>query len=183
MNDKLDYEVFNNLGRDDLDVVYLGTKIDVPLWEVLLLAPPTIKSMQGLEQTDATSDSMRLSADYGMVLKVGDLAFSEVLKDQVKEGKELKPPFVPGQWVAFEEFHPQSRNINGVMVYHIADSRIMSSMNELDMWDCYLLFEENLKKIRAYAAQWRSMSRLERKNKAGHVVTFDDIDDNMNTVS
>jgi hypothetical protein len=97
-----------------------------------------------------------------MVLKIGDRAYEEVGN-----------PYKPGDWVSFEEFHPQSRMINGVKVYFIADSRIMIKQKDLSTWDCYLLFEENLKKIREHASRWRNMSLDERKRNAGHVVSYE----------
>lgn len=158
----LDFEIFDNIGRDDLDIIYLGTKLRVPLWEMVLLASPGIHEMGGLIQTDHTQDSMIMSADYGMILKMGDHCYEEVGN-----------PYKTGQWVSFEEFHPQSRRINGVLIYFIADSRIMAEQAELETWDCYLLFEEKLKKLREHAAEWRSMSREDRLKNAGRVVTLD----------
>lgn len=169
-DDLLDYEIFNPLDRQDLDIIYLGMEVDVPLWEVFLLAAPPMSEMLGLTQTDATRDMMRMSANYGMILTIGGHTYEEVLD----ENKKRAPcPYRTGQWVAFEEFHPQSRKYNGVMTYCISDSRVMKSIKELDMWDCYLLFEENLKKIRDHAAAWRSMSRRERKLNAGRELCYD----------
>ncbi len=166
----LDYEIFDHTGRDDLDIVYLGVEVNVPLFEILLLAPPPIREMKGLVQSDATSDSMQLSADYGMVLKVGGHAYEEV-KDA--DNKRAPCPYKPGDWVSFEEFHPQGRKYNGVLTYCIADSRILNSVPDLEHWDVYLLFENNLKKIRERAVNWRNMSRKERFLAAGSVIEYD----------
>lgn len=166
----LDFEVFDNIGRDDLDIIYLGMKTYVPLYEVLILATPPIREMKGLKQSDATSDSMQMSADYGMILKIGGHAYEEI-KDDNK--KRLPCPYKTGQWVSFEEFHPQARKDNGLLTYCIADSRIIRAYDDLEHWDVYLLFEKNLKKIRERAAKWRSMTRKERFYTAGSVIEYD----------
>lgn len=170
MNDLLDFDTFNPLGRDDLDQIYLGTKISVPLWELLILAPPGISMMQGLVQTSFSTDSMKQSANYGMILKIGDHCFEEVKN---KDGSRAECPYKTGEWISFEEFHPQSRKVNGVMVYYIADSRIMGRHDELDTWDCYLLFEDKLKRIREHASSWLHSSRAERLRLAGSDITYD----------
>ena len=38
----LDYEIFDHTGRNDLDVVYLGVEVNVPLFEILLLEEPSL---------------------------------------------------------------------------------------------------------------------------------------------
>jgi hypothetical protein len=119
----------------DLDVKYLGVSFDLPLWGLLILSARAPEVVDGLHNDEATQAAMNADANWGMILKIGKLAY---------EGVEGGCPFKVGDWIFFEDFHPQADKIHDELVYEIPDTRIRKRINDPWLFEPYLNFVTQL---------------------------------------
>jgi len=124
------------------DVVYLGTSIRMPSWSLLILGAPSPDKVGGIYLSEDAKKSMNFDANWGLVLKVGDRAF------EATDGTPNESPYKAGDWVMFEDFHPEARYINKTLVYFIPDSRIICALDDPQTFGPFLDFEETLAPIR-----------------------------------
>lgn len=154
----------------DLDKQYIGMSLDIPSWDVLVLAPHLIKKMHGLFQTDWAQDTMQESGYWGMILKLGERAFEQERfyesDGKTKRATPIAAPYAAGDWIMFNEFCPQSRRINKTNVYAIPDAKIMFKIpeNELHLWNVYHLIRDELENMKKDTKDL--VSELERKAAA-----------------
>jgi co-chaperonin GroES (HSP10) len=134
----------------DLDVLYTGTTVDVPLWDCLVLAPPLIKERNGILLTDWDQDRVKEKGNWGLILKLGERAFE---KEKEKTGDT---PYHTGEWVFFQEYHPESRYVNDTMVYFIVDGRISGRIPDVKTWKVFHDIRDELEKMKIDAASKRS---------------------------
>lgn len=137
------------------DIVYLGTSIDLPGWSLLVLGAPAPTHIGGILLSDDVIKSMNFDANWGLVLKVGDRAF---------EADPNGCPYKPGDWVIFEDFHPEARYIHGVLVYFIPDARVIGKLPEIETFEPYLNFREVLPEMEERASELRKSLLLRTSN-------------------
>lgn len=118
----------------DLDVKYLGSSFRIAGWTLLIMPPPA--GQEGNWELDQASQALiTADANWGMVLKVGDRAY---------EDNPGGCPYEPGDWVWFEDFHPQGRKAPEELVYFIPDTRILCALEEYWLFEPYLKFAPQL---------------------------------------
>lgn len=115
----------------DLDVKYLGTSLTLPSWSLLLLAAPAPEKIGSLYVDEGAQNLMNADANWGMVLKIGDRAFEDNPKGVC---------YKPGDWVFFEDFHPQARMVHEQRVYFIPDTRVMCGIPFPETFEPYVDF-------------------------------------------
>lgn len=139
----------------DLDIKFLGTSLRMPSWSLLVLGAPAPEKIGQVLITESARASMNFDANWGLVLKVGDRAFED---ESYKE-----KPYKPGDWIMFEDFHPESRLINGLLVYFIPDSRVIAALDDPETFEPYLNFKDVLPGLESQALELRK-SLIERSN-------------------
>lgn len=147
---------------EDLDILYVGTDIDGVRWDLVVMAPPQIESLGGIEITDETRHRMQTSANFGYVLKIGKRAFEEE-----RDGAIVRPDleeFKLGQLVHFDEYHSQPLRLNGLMIYFISDVRTVCNAGDPLTHQPHLLSMKGLQGCREKALKWRNMTIQERIN-------------------
>jgi len=132
----------------DLDIKYVGTSVRIPSWSILILGAPAPEKIGQILLTEGSRASMNFDANWGLILKVGARAFEE---EAYKE-----PPFKAGDWVMFEDFHPEARKINDTLVYFIPDSRVIAALDDPLTFEPYLNFKDVLPSIEQAALDFRN---------------------------
>lgn len=130
----------------DLDITYLGTSFKLPDWHVLILGAPAPEKYGDFLVAPTSRNSMQATANWGLILKIGKRAW-----EKLPEGS----PYKPGEWVMFDDFHPQARLSNGQVVYFIPDTRIMCGLEEPHTFEPWLDFRVQLPVLRDKMAQKR----------------------------
>lgn len=129
------------------DVMYLGTSLRIPSWSVLILGAPAPKQINGILVSEGDKRNINFDANWGLILKIGDRAF--------EDNKGNPTPYEVGQWVMFEDFHPEARFINETLVYFIPDTRIICELEEPTTFEPYVTFYPTLDELREKAAAKR----------------------------
>jgi co-chaperonin GroES (HSP10) len=132
----------------DYDIKYLGTPIRLPGWALLILGAPAPDVIGGIMISDDAKRSMNFDANWGLVLKVGDRAYEE---------NPGGSPYKAGDWVIFEDFHPEARYIHDTLVYFIPDSRVCGALPEPESYEPYVNFVATLPEIEQRAIHKREM--------------------------
>lgn len=138
---------------------YLGTSIRIPSWSLLILGAPAPEKIGGILISEDAKRSINFDANWGLILKIGDRAF--------EENKEDRHPYKPGQWVMFEDFHPEARFLNETLVYFIPDSRIICELDEPETFEPFVNFFQTLPEIENRAAEKREhlLARYRSENQ------------------
>ncbi len=139
----------------DLDVKYLGTSKKLCGWSSLILAAPAPEKVGSLYMDEGAQNAMNADANWGMILKNGDRGWEDNPKGVA---------FQPGEWIFFEDFHPQARMIHDQRVYFIPDTRLMSGLPVPHTFEPYVDFYSTLPSIAAKARE--TEKRVAEKWKA-----------------
>lgn len=124
-----------------IDEFYTGMEFEMKHWDVLVMLAPKIEKIGDVILTDWGSDVLQEAAKWGMILRLGDRAF------ETDRSKGLPPPYKPGDWVHWRDFHPHSRSFNGVNCLIIPDGSIQGRMRNPLQCKAFYYIQSGLNKI------------------------------------